>query len=324
MTRREWLAAAGGAGLLSACGSQQEAPEAQETPKAASLDGRIIDGHVHIWTPDTDKYPLHPDFKKENMKPASFTAEELFAHCKPSGVNRINLIQMSFYRTDHSYMLDMMEKYPENFVGTGVLPDVLDDESRDPAEMMVDLGKKRTYAFRVRGGIHRKDELGEQWMSHPKWDRMFQTGAEHNLALSFLMNPGDMPEVGRMCANYPDTPVIIDHLARIGAGAPPDDAQVTELCGLAEHKNILMKVGAFYALGKATPPYTDMLPMIERVVDAYGPDRCMWESDCPFQVQPPHNYDDSVALIRDHADFLSASDKEHILVTTAEKFFFNR
>ncbi len=326
MTRREWLIEAGGAGALTgalgACGSHEEAGEAPEA--TAALDGRIIDAHVHIWTPDTDKYPLHPDFKKENMKPASFTPEELFAHCKPSGVNRINLIQMSFYRTDHSYMLDMMEKHPENFVGTGVLPDVLNDDAPDPAEMMIDLGKKRTYAFRVRGGIHRKDELGEQWMSHPKWDKMFQTGAEHNLALSFLMNPGDMPEVGRMCAKYPDTPVIIDHLARIGAGAPVESDQVEELCGLAKHKNIQVKVGAFYALGDAKPPYTDLLPMIERVVDAYGPERCMWESDCPFQVQPPHKYDDSVALIRDHADFLSTSDKERILVTTAEKFFFAR
>ena len=138
------------------------------------------------------------------------------------------------------------------------------------------------------------------------------------------MNPGDMPEVGRMCAKHPDTPVIIDHLARIGAGAPVKDEQVDELCGLAKHKNIQVKVGAFYALGEATTPYTDMLPMIKRVVDAYGPERCMWESHCPFQVQPPHKYDDSVALIRDHADFLSESDKEHILVTTAEKFFFNR
>jgi predicted TIM-barrel fold metal-dependent hydrolase len=131
------------------------------------------------------------------------------------------------------------------------------------------------------------------------------------------MNPGDMPEVGRMCAKYPDTPVIIDHLARIGANEPVNDDQVTELCGLAQHRNIQIKIGAFYALGAATAPYADLLPMIKRVVDAYGPDRCMWESDCPFQVQPPHKYDDSVALIRDHADFLSDSDKEKILVTTA-------
>ena len=74
------------------------------------------------------------------------------------------------------------------------------------------------------------------------------------------------------------------------------------------------------ALGEAKAPYTDMLPMIERVVEAFGPERCMWESDCPFQVQPPHTYDASLALIRDHADFLSSSDKEHLLVTTAERW----
>ena len=290
----------------------------------SNLKGRIIDAHVHVWTPDTDAYPLHADYKKEDMDPASFTAEELFAHCRPSGVERINLIQMSYYRQDHSYMLDMMEKHPDNFVGTGVLPDVLDNDAQDPAEMMVELGAKRCYAFRVRGGYRRTDVDQPNWMSHPKWDTMFATGAKHNLALSFLMNPGDMPELGRMCAKHPDTPVIIDHLARVGGNEPVKDEQVSELCALAQHPNIQMKVGAFYALGDAKSPYTDLLPMIERVVDAYGPERCMWESDCPFQVEPPHQYDDSVALIRDHADFLSSSDKEKILVTTAESFFFNR
>ncbi len=68
-----------------------------------------IDAHVHVWTPDTDHYPLWEGFKKENMKPASFTPEELFRHCRPSGVERIVLIQMSFYRFNNSYMLDMMK-----------------------------------------------------------------------------------------------------------------------------------------------------------------------------------------------------------------------
>jgi predicted TIM-barrel fold metal-dependent hydrolase len=60
-------------------------------------DMSYIDAHVHVWTPDTARYPLAPGFTKENMKPASFTPEELFKHCKPAGVGRINLIQMSFY-----------------------------------------------------------------------------------------------------------------------------------------------------------------------------------------------------------------------------------
>ena len=39
-----------------------------------------IDAHVHVWTPDVDHYPLAPGYKKEDMKPPSFTPEELFRH----------------------------------------------------------------------------------------------------------------------------------------------------------------------------------------------------------------------------------------------------
>jgi predicted TIM-barrel fold metal-dependent hydrolase len=59
-----------------------------------------IDAHVHVWTPDVSHYPLAKGFRKEDMKPASFTPAELFKHSKPAGVDRINLIQMSYYGTD--------------------------------------------------------------------------------------------------------------------------------------------------------------------------------------------------------------------------------
>jgi predicted TIM-barrel fold metal-dependent hydrolase len=61
----------------------------------------FIDAHVHIWTPDTAHYPLAEGYKKEDMKPPSFTPEQLFKNCKPVGVTRINLIQMSFYGTEN-------------------------------------------------------------------------------------------------------------------------------------------------------------------------------------------------------------------------------
>lgn len=60
----------------------------------------FIDAHVHVWTPDTAHYPLAVGYKAEDMKPRSFTPEELFKHTKPAGVNRVNLIQMSFYGFD--------------------------------------------------------------------------------------------------------------------------------------------------------------------------------------------------------------------------------
>jgi predicted TIM-barrel fold metal-dependent hydrolase len=60
----------------------------------------FIDAHVHVWTPDVDHFPLAAGYKKKDMEPPSFTREELFRHTKPAGVDRINLIQMSFYWFD--------------------------------------------------------------------------------------------------------------------------------------------------------------------------------------------------------------------------------
>lgn len=62
--------------------------------------------------------------------------------------------------------------------------------------------------------------------------------------------------------------------------------------------------------------------MIRRLRDTFGPQRLMWASDCPFQLQRGHTYADSIALIRDQLDFLSATDRYWMLRGTAEKVFF--
>ena len=79
--------------------------------------------------------------------------------------------------------------------------------------------------------------------------------------------------------------------------------------------------------GKRQRPYLDLLPLIQRVADAFGPDRLMWETDSggpTIPDDPAASFKASVELIRDHADFLSDSDKAQILYKTAEDFFFNR
>jgi predicted TIM-barrel fold metal-dependent hydrolase len=141
--------------------------------------------------------------------------------------------------------------------------------------------------------------------------------------MSCLIDPDGLPELDRMCRKFPDTPVIIDHLGRIGAGGTVGDKDVDALCALAAHPRVMVKVGAFYALGKKQPPYADLAPMIQKVVKAFGAKRCMWESDCPFQVVN-HTYQDSLDLVLKRLDFLTAEDKDWLLRRTAEEFFFKK
>jgi predicted TIM-barrel fold metal-dependent hydrolase len=278
---------------------------------------KFIDAHVHVWTPDTAHYPLAAGYKKEDMKPASFTPEELFKHSKPAGVDRVNLIQMSFYGFDNSYMLDMMALYPDVFVGTAVI-DPLADE---PDRLMGELAKKKVRAFRILPALSKQPPA--RWLQPPGYAKMFAAGAKNNQAMSCLIEPDALPELDRMCKKYPDTPVIIDHLCRIGLDGTIRDKDVDALCAMARHERVMVKVGAFYALGKKQPPYDDLAPLIKRVVQAFGAKRLMWESDCPFQVVQ-HKYTDSLDLVRKRLDFLSADDRDWMLRRTAEGFFFGK
>jgi predicted TIM-barrel fold metal-dependent hydrolase len=291
---------------------------------AATKQPRVFDAHVHIWSSNIAKYPLAPGYHSKDLEPIpSFTVEELLKHTRPAGVTAINLVQMSWFGLDHSYILDVIRKHPRTFVGTGIVPAYSTAALPSPDLTMVELSKGGIYAFRLTG---RRNAAGvaTQWMDHPGYDRMFTAAARNNLALSFLINPEDLLELDRMCTKHPEAPIIIDHICRIGAAGKIEEDGVAALCRMARHKRVMLKVGAFYALGAKREPYTDLLPLVRRAVTAFGPGRCMWESDSPYQVQKPHSYASSIALIRDHADFLSASDKEQILFGTAERFFMQR
>jgi predicted TIM-barrel fold metal-dependent hydrolase len=276
----------------------------------------FIDAHVHVWTPDTAHYPLAKGYRKEDMKPASFTPEELFKHTKPAGVNRINLIQMSYYGFDNSYLIDMIAGHKGVFAGTAVI----DPEGANPDKLMGELAKKHVRAFRIYPKLTKAPIA--RWLQPGGYAKMFSAGAKNNQAISCLIDPDALPELDRMCRKYPGTPVLIDHLARIGVNGVIADKDVEALTALAKHKRVKVKVGAFYALGKKKAPYTDLAPLIKKVVKAFGPERCMWESDCPFQVVEGHRYQDSIDLVKKHLDFLTADDREWLLRKTAEKVFF--
>jgi predicted TIM-barrel fold metal-dependent hydrolase len=291
---------------------------AHGAPAQGTKDMPYIDAHVHVWTPDITRYPLATGFTKDNMKPASFTPEELFKHCRAAGVGRINLIQMSFYGFDNSYMLEMIAKYPGVFVGTAVI----DPLGKDPAAQMDELAKKGVKAFRIHPRLSKQP--AEKWLQPEGYAKMFAAGARNNQALACLIDPDALPELDRLCGAYPETPVIIDHLCRIGADGTIRDKDIERLCGMAKHKKVMLKVGAFYALGKKKPPYDDLAPMIKKAVAAFGPARCMWESDCPFQVQGQHTYQASIDVVLRRLDFLSNEDRDWLLRKTAEKFFFEK
>jgi len=310
--RRDFLRTAlVGAGVWSLAGRGLKPRRASGADEPA---GGALDAHVHVWTPDLDRYPLAPGYRKDRMVVPSFTPEELFAHTRPCGVDRIVLIQMSYYGHDNSYMLDMMRKHQGTFSGVAVI-----DAETEPRRTMLELAGRGVRGFRIRPG----DRAPDRWLDGEGMAAMWKCGAEEGLAMCPLIDPQYLPAVDRMCAKWPDTPVVVDHFARIGVDGRMREADLDKLCRLARHKNAHVKVSAFYALGRKQAPYLDLGPMIRRVLDAFGPERLMWASDGPFQVLHGHTYRDSIELIRSRLDFLTDTDRQWLLRETAERVFFS-
>jgi predicted TIM-barrel fold metal-dependent hydrolase len=274
-----------------------------------------IDAHVHVWTPDTQRYPLAEGFVREkNMVPPSFTPTELFAHCRSLGVSRVVLIQMSFYKFDNSYMLDVIAAQPSVFSGVAIV----DEAHPNVAAEMDALAQRGVRGFRVRA----TRESAEGWKDSEAMRKMWSQAAEKGLSICLLSDPDALPAIQSMCRQFPKTRVVIDHFARIGMSGSIVPGDLEELSRLSDFEHTYVKTSAFYALGSKTPPYDDLGPMIRTLHSAYGSRRLMWASDCPFQVQPGHNYADSLSLIRDRLDFLTPEDKEWMLRRTAESVFF--
>jgi len=283
---------------------------------ADSADEKLpwIDAHVHVWTSDRKKYPLAKSFASRKISPPTFTPEELFAECKPEGVGRIVLVQMSFYQYDNSYMLDAMKAHPGVFGGIAIV-----DET---ASGLVSEMKKLQEAG-VRGyRLYASKEKAEAWQKSEGIRRQWKTAAELDQAICCLANPDALSAIEQMCKAYPKTRVVIDHFSRIGVSGEVIERDLDTLVGLSKYEHVYVKTSAFYALGEKKPPHTDLGPMIKRLHDSFGAERLMWASDCPYQVVKGNTYADSISLIRNRLDFLSEEDKNWMLRGTAENVFF--
>jgi predicted TIM-barrel fold metal-dependent hydrolase len=312
LDRRGILIGAGVTALGS--GFLNSIPFAQGSTFQTDTSASYVDSHVHVWPALTDKYPLDSKYTPADVVPAAFPPEEIMQLGQKEGVQRVVLIQMSFFGFDNSYMLDCISKWPRVFRGVAII----DHDTPGVADKMTTLKQRGVRGYR----LYANAKNVASWASSAGIDAMFKTAAQTQQAICLLSDPEVLPQIDTMAAKYPNTRIVIDHFSRIGMRGRVDQQDMQNLINLARFENVFVKTSAFYALGEKKAPYKDLLPMIKQLRDAFSANRLMWGSDCPYQVQDSHTYASSFALISNHADFLSENEKNAILGKTAERVFF--
>lgn len=306
---------------------------------------RYVDSHSHVWTTDVAQFPPQTGVAVGDADAGwtvdSWTGEDLLDAAAPSGVGRVVLIGHGMiYGYDNSYMIDCVKRHPQSFRVVAQIDDRR--PSHEIAATMHSLLKQGVTGFRLSPAEFGKPfgRTREDWLRTDGMRTMWETAVETRQAMCGLINIEDLDGWERLVAEHPRTVAVIDHFGRIGIDGNISEEAVLRLCELSKYPNLYIKLSAFYAMGQATPPYGDMLPFIRQLVHAFGAERLMWGSDCPYQLyqhNPPFNpnalavagqgvgnYDDSIAVIRDHASvFLSLDEQEQILGLTAQRVFFD-
>lgn len=271
----------------------------------------VIDTHMHVWSLDWEQFPFSPPEATAKRPEESNTAEEVVEVMGRHAVDFMVLVQVRYYGWDNRYVADCLRRYPGKFAAQGLI------DPRDPnaADRLTYWMKEHGFAgMRLSPSYDQQPEWLNSRASDPLWRRAEELGAVFN----FLIREEQIPQLEEIATRFPGVPVVVDHM-----GYPDVAGETTNLLRLARLPNVTVKVTEFYNHSKTkTYPYADVLPMVRRVYDAFGPQRLMWGTGFVRGERVGRiPYGQELELIRERVPFFTPEDQEWILGRTALKLW---
>ena len=230
-----------------------------------------IDSHLHVWAHDSERYPYRPGGGEPSSRG---DVEYLMELLEEAGVSGAVIVQPIYHGFDHSYVTDVLRRYPDQFVGMALANPVAPD-SVDRLKRLVEEDGYR--GVRINPNLWPHTESLDGAIGY----RLMEYCAEARIAAGFLIEPRHFPDVSALCERFPEVTTIIDHFGRVRPDAPDD---ISALIGLSKHQNSYVKVSGFPVSSHQEWPYGDMSGIVHRLIEDYGPQRLMFATDFPHIV----------------------------------------
>jgi L-fuconolactonase len=238
----------------------------------------VVDSHHHLWDPAHRDYPWMGGDALAPIR-RRFDAGDLKPLLDANGVDRTVVVQTV---SSLEETLEFMQAAAENeFIG-GVVGWV-DLTDRSVATTLAELKRSEGGAFLVgvRHQVH--DEPDPEWLLREDVQRGIAAVGEAGLVYDVLVRTRELPAGLETVKRHPGMRFVVDHAAkpRIAAGAW-DAAWEQALAPMADHPNVTCKLSGLVteADWKAWTP-EQLEPYVNKVLEWFGPERCMFGSDWP-------------------------------------------
>jgi len=270
-----------------------------------------IDAHQHFWTLGRGDYgwlapaagPIYRDFGPGDLAPLLARA----------GVSRTVLVQAAPTEAETHFLLGLAAR--TTFVA-GVVGWV-DFDTREAADR-VSLLARRPKLVGLRPMI--QDLPDDDWMLRPQLGPAIEAMVDAALCFDALVKPRHLPVLHRFAHRYPELRIVIDH------GAKPDikggdlAAWRRDLRAIAAGADLVCKLSGLLTEAAPGAGVEDLRPVVETLIEAFGPERLMWGSDWPV-LNLNGDYAGWRGMAEALTTHLSPDERAAIFGGTAQRFY---
>jgi len=282
---------------------------------------QATDAHAHIFSDDEKRYPILESAR--HRPPGIGTVPHLRKDMATAGVQRVVAIHTSMtYGFDNRFLADSAHANSPWMVGVCTLHP---EDPRSPS-----LLRTLVQDFNVRGmrsvpagqPDRHLDYSVEKHLDHPGVDALWSTAEALGIVINVLIRLPLANELETMLQRHPHLPVVLDHCMFPQGNDGIQGETIQRALHLARYPNLHAKLTWLVAGSDQHLPFADTPPLIRAVIDAYGPDRCVWGSDFPCEYYTPQvTYAQHLALFSQALN-LSGPEQEAILSTTPGRLWF--
>ena len=271
-----------------------------------------LDSHHHFWNYD----PIQHGWMNDDMQALrrDFLPPDLKHELDTAGIDGAVSVQARQSLEETDWLLAIAEKndFIRGVVGWVPLtqPNVRDDLAR-----FADKPKLRA----VRHVI--QDEPDQDYILRDDFNRGIETLGDFGLAYDILIFERHLPQTVRFVDRHPALVFILDHVAKPRIKEDLLSPWRENISQLAERDNVYCKLS-----GMATEAdyrqWTEeqLMPYMEIVLDAFGPERLMFGSDWPVCLVAC-GYERWLGVVQRFISKLSAAEQEAILGGTAAEAY---
>jgi L-fuconolactonase len=271
-----------------------------------------IEAHQHFWrySPQTHGWiedhmaVLKRDFLPADLEPL------LLSH----GYTGCVAVQAQQTVEETVWLLDLADQHP--FI-KGVVGWV-DLRSPDVGGELARLAPRK----KLKGIRHIvQGEPDDRFMLGAEFQRGIAALAAHGLSYDILVYPRQLPAAIELATRFPQQAFVLDHIAKPEMKAGLREPWAGHLGLLAAHQNVSCKLsGLVTEANWARWKPEDIVPYLDVVSEAFGPERLMIGSDWPVCTLAA-DYGRTMDLVESYLARLPAGAAEAVLGDNASRFY---